>query len=257
MMRPIKTFKPVIYEYKPLDTRKLCSFIVPENKMGKLKFDIIEDSDAEGYKFLSELKDEFGEVLGHEHFAMFENSDHISGLYIATKPELRKKGTGIGEILRLGSIIEMMENGIKKLDIVSKDSAIFFHSKYKFEPTVTIFDERNRLLKCVASDTAFEDLSKEAQKLLVKIENTHSGKEQRALSKDANQLLTAYTKQVLAEKNKAVLANPQNASEISAEVLKKHSMNWTMQMTLTDEKIFENREFFNGLFQKHGIDYSV
>lgn len=59
------------------------------------------------------------------------------------------------------------------------------------------------------------------------------------------------------KKNKAVLANPQNASEISAEILKKHSMNWTMQMTLTDEKILENREFFNGLFQKHGIDYSV
>lgn len=257
MINPIKPFKPVIYDYKPLDTRKLCSFVVPESKIGKLKFDIIEDPQAEGYKFFSQLKDSAGDVLGHEHFAMFEDSDHISGLYIATKQDLRKKGTGIGEVLRLGSIIEMLENGIKKLDIVSKDSAIFFHSKYKFEPAVTIFDERNRLLKCVAQDTAFEDLSKEAQNLLDKIANTHSGKEQRILSEDANKLLAAYTRQVLAEKNQAVLANPEDAKEIAADMYKKHSLAWTMQMTLTDEKILENRDFFNSLFQKHGIDYSI
>lgn len=257
MINPIKSIKPVIYDYKPLDTRKLCTFVVPESKVGKLKFGIVEAPNAEGYEFLGELKNKSGDIVGHEHFAMFQDSDHITGLYISTQPELRKKGTGIGEILRLGSIIEMIENGIKKLNIVSKDSAIFFHAKYKFEPAVTIFDERNRLLECVAQDTAFEDLSKEAQKLLTKIANTHSGKEQRALSGDANKLLTAYTKQVLEEKNQAILANPENTKEITADMYKKHSLNWTMQMTLTDEKIHENREFFNSLFQKHGIDYSV
>lgn len=257
MINQIKTFKPTIYDYKPLDTRKLCSFVVPENKVGKLKFDVIEDPRAQGYQFISQLKDKTGDILGHEHFVMFDDSDHIVGLYIATKQELRKKGTGIGEILRLGSVIEMLENGIKKLDIVSKESAVFFHSKYKFEPAVTIFDERNRLLKCVAQDSAFEDLSKEAQNLLNKIANTHSGKEQRALSEEANKLLGAYTKQVLAEKNQAISATPEKAEEITANMYKKHSLGWTMQMTLTDEKIHENKEFFNNLFQKHGIDYSI
>lgn len=257
MINPIKSFKPIISDYKAHDTRKLCSFIVPESKVGQLNFNIKEDPDAEGYKFLAELQNKAGDVLGHEHFAMFEGSDHITGLYISTKQELRKKGTGIGEILRLGSIIEMLENGIKNLDIVSKDSAIFFHSKYKFEPAVTTFDERNRLLKCVKDDIAFEDLAKEAKNLLEKIANTHSWKEQRALCTDANKLLSAYTKQVLAEKNKAIVTNPNSAHKKASEVLQKHSMNWTMQMTLTDEKIHENNEFFNNLFQKHGIDYTI
>ena len=30
-----------------------------------------------------------------------------------------------------------------------------------------------------------------------------------------------------------------------------------MRMTLTDENIMKNKDFFNALFKKHGIDYQI
>ena len=49
-----------------------------------------------------------------------------------------------------------------------------------------------------------------------------------------------YTQKVMAEKSQD-----------------KHQFNYTLGMTLTDENILNNSEFFNNLFEKHGIDYKV
>ena len=44
------------------------------------------------------------------------------------------KHTGLGEIMRLISIIDMIENNLQKIQIFSLSKATPFHLKYKFKP---------------------------------------------------------------------------------------------------------------------------
>ena len=71
--------------------------------------------------------------------------------------------------MRLSSIIEILENKVKNFNIVSKDSAIYFHSKYKFKPNISSFKERDMLLKTVANNEQFADLREKAVALQSKI----------------------------------------------------------------------------------------
>ena len=64
--------------------------------------------------------------------------------------------------------------------------------------------------------------------------------QQRKICVETNEVLGEYLDKVIAEKSQ-----------------KQHPINFTMPMTLTDENILKNKEFFNQLFKKHGIDYNV
>ena len=149
---------------------------------------------------------------------------------------------GLGTCMHLINIIEMLENKIKNFKITSKDSAIYFHSKYKFEPAVTSFEDRKKLLQTIVNDRSngFEDLSLTAQRLNKYFQNRISWQSQQEFQKQTNKLLQEYIKRALDKKE-----------------IDKHSFKWTMDMCLTEENVRKNRDFFNGLFKKHGIDYTI
>ena len=111
-MPKITPVKPFIRLYKPDETRKLCSFIVPENKAGELSINVKEDISGPDYKFLTELKNKSGQILGFENYSHFNNTDYMTGLLINVTPKYRRKNYFFGEILRLASIIQMLENNI-------------------------------------------------------------------------------------------------------------------------------------------------
>ena len=50
---------------------------------------------------------------------------------------LPQRRNGLGEILRLSSIIEFKENGIKTLEVESYPNAIPFHLKCRLKPNLT------------------------------------------------------------------------------------------------------------------------
>ena len=241
-MAKINLSKPIIKLYKPDSNVKLFSLKIPENKAGELNINIRPDEDGYGYRYITELKNKYNKVLGFEKFAMFEDSDKISGLYISVNPEYRRQNYFLGEILRLTSLIEMLENKVKELKITSKSSAIFFHSKYKFKPDITSFKERDMLLKTVLEDKnpKVSDISDKAKKLIDNINQTKSSKEQREFCKMANQILEEYISKILADKN-----------------AQRPDFNWTMDMVLKNTTLQKNGEFFNKLFEKHGIDYKI
>ena len=241
-MNKVELFKPVIRLYKPDETRKLCSFKVPQNKAGELFVDIKPESPLNNFRFIIELKNRLGKLLGYEIYSHFEGSDKMTGLYINVLDEYRQRHYFLGEILRLASIIQMLENKIKTFSIKSKETAIYFHSKYKFQPSVTAFHDRDKLLKTIADDKSpdFKDLSQRAKIFTEQIKNILSGEKQRSMCRPANELIKEYITRALSEKN-----------------IKQHQFGWTMDMTLTEETIKGNKDFFNALFAKHGIDYKI
>ncbi len=241
-MIKVNTVKPSIKLYRPDETRKLCSLIVPHNKAGELNVNVKEDSYGNGYRFLIELRNKLGKLLGFEQYTHFENTDYMTGLLINVIPEYRRKNYFFGEILRLASIIQMLENNIKTFSVTSKDTAIYFHAKYKFKPSVTSFQDRNNLLDTVTKDTApcFKDIALKGKALKDKISSESSAAKQRDFSLEANKLFTQYISRALEEKNTDA-----------------HQFNWVMDMTLEQKKVFENKDYFNSLFAKHGIDYKI
>ena len=242
IMIKINSFKPLIRFLKPDDPRKLCSFDVPFNKAGQLNINVHEDLHNEDYGFVTELRNKTGKLLGFEHYTHFNNTNYMTGLLINVIPEYRRKNYYLGEILRLTSIIQMLENNIKTFSIVSKDSAIYFHSKYKFQPSVISFHDRNKLLDTITEDTTpnFQDLALKGKELADKIKAEKSSLKQRILSMEANELFTQYINRTLSEKN-----------------IDAHRFHWSMSMTLEQKDILKNKDYFNGLFAKHNIDYKI
>lgn len=242
--RFIKNTKPIITNVAQGDTRKLCSFVVPENKFGKLYLDVKMPKAGYGHNFITELRNRFDKLLGYEEFAYFEGSPNMSGLFIRVNDEYKQKGFNFGEILRLSSIIEIMENKVKNFEIISKDTAIYFHAKYKFTPNLA-FSDRDKFLKTLSGDKSngYEKFSQKAQDLSDKLKIAKENADipqQRKICAETNEVLGEYLDKVITEKSQ-----------------KQHPINFTMPMTLTDENILKNKEFFNQLFKKHGIDYNV
>lgn len=239
LIKPLKN----TFELNNTGRMKLFSFNVPENKAGELNICVKNDPDRCGYRYYTELRNRFNKLLGYEHFAHFDGSDNISGLYINVEPEYRRKKYYIGEILRLASIIEMLENNVKNLVITSKETAVYFHFKYKFRPTISSFEARDRILKNIAEDKGedFADLAIKARKLQYqRLHRSELGIKNRQLCKDTSILLNEYL-------NRAYTKQKQS----------EHKISWPVEMTLHIEDIKANKDYFNSLFKKHKIDYSI
>ncbi|MCM1010490.1 MAG: GNAT family N-acetyltransferase [Fusobacterium sp.] len=84
--------------------------------------------------FATEVKNSLGKIFGYERFHFKRGENVISGEYIEVLPEYRMKKFGLGEILRLASIMLMKENKSSEFNIYAKDTAIGFHTKYGFKP---------------------------------------------------------------------------------------------------------------------------
>lgn len=184
-----------------------------------------------------------GQNLGYEEFMMKPNNE-IEGLYITTKREFKDKGGRIGELLRLTSIIEFLENQKDKFSIYSKETAIMFHSKYKFEPDIFQFLHRDKMLKTILKnkDCKDEKIIERATQITKKVnDKMTSEEEQRNLCRETSVLAKDYIDYLM--KN--------------VEDPKSCQFEYGIDMVLTKEKVLENKDFFNELFKKHGIDYTI
>ena len=195
-------------------------------------------------RWVIEIKNALDKHLGKEIISM-ENNKAMTGYDIIVHPEYRKKGYKLGELLRLFSVMEMHKNNSPFLKIYSKDTAVYFHSKYKFVPCNRTFTDRNRMLESMANDSCadFSDIALSAKNLQKLAKETQNNPEkQRALCIDTNKLASEYI-------NRAI--------EKEKEPQIKHSFFYGMDMVLTRENLEKNKEFYNRLFEKHGIDYKI
>jgi len=245
MMKP-EMIKPVYTVFRPENPRRMCSFIVPANTAGELSVAVKDDATGTGYRFITEVTNRFGKLLGWEQYTMHKGSDKATGLLITVEPEYRRKSYRLGEILRLTSIIEILENKIKSFEIQSKGSAVYFHSKYKFIPNIKKFFDRDKTLEAIIkngnANAGFENFARQAKGILSQSKAVVNPEIQRKLCVVTNNLAAAYIQKVL---------------RISPQEYKKHPFDYGMEMVLTLKNIKSNSEFFNKLFQNHGIDYLI
>ena len=237
----IKFTKPQIILYKPDDSRKLCNMTMAHKIFGDITTSTTKNSGGLN-AFITEIKNKFGKSLGFEVFSLEGQNKNIFGFNIFINMDYRQKNLRLGELLRLSSIIEMFENKVPEINIYSKDTAIYFHSKYKFKPDLKVFSDRNNALNTISNDTSkgFETFREKAKEIIRKIhDNQENAEIQRQICVDCNSFVHDYIQ-------KAML-----------DGYKHHRFNYGMNMTLTADDVIANREFFNELYQKHGIDYKI
>ena len=234
--------KPIITNVSPTDTRKLCSFSVKNDILGKL--DLSTKAFSKGFgRLVLELKDCSSKLMASEDLSLYESFNEITGLNINVEPEYRhtaNRNFRLGEILRLATIIEMLENNKNIFKIFSKDTAVYFHSKYKFEPDIKSFDERDKALKTISEDRSpcFEPLALTASDIIEQIKLSKSADAQRAFCADTNKLVKQYI-------------------DKSQNNYKAHPFSYGFNMVLTRQNLYKNRSFYNDLYKKYGIDYTI
>lgn len=235
--------KPNILPYKAgANTLKLTSMKVPTKTFGEIdvKSTVLQSKIGGCSTYLS---DKNGTPIGFEDFAILPNKD-LEGYYIFVKPEFTHKKEKFGELLRLTSIIDFVENKMEAFKIYSKETAVLFHSKYKFEPNIIKFGQRDGILSTIVEDVNCKDetLVKRAKELIKSVENNRLKPEkQREYCKEANKLAKEYIENL---KNMGVDG-------------KEHKFESGIDMVLTKENLIKNKDFYNELFQKHGIDYKI
>ena len=114
----------------------------------------LQGSNGERIKLLSGLKSDDGRVVlssdlydskgvlkAYNTFNIDNSNKVLNGYWMRVVDPLEQQKHGYGEVLRLASIIDLMENNLKKIAIFSRNEAILFHYKYKFRPVLSGKDE--------------------------------------------------------------------------------------------------------------------
>lgn len=238
--------KPQWHSISDIDTRRVFDDIPIKNEtLGNLLLSIKKHKDS--FNMLNiEIKNAKNKVFGEEVISINTKDKTMNGINIFVNEEYRRKNYRFGELLRLASIMEMFENKSSKIDIYSKGSAVYFHSKYKFKPVLNIadnFDEALITLSTIEKDKTPEnkklsDLASFYKKIL-KANSKLFGIED--LKKRIDDLIQEY---IL---NMSSKDNPE----------KTHPFVHGIRMVLSAEDIRSNKKFFNELFKKHGIDYRI
>ncbi len=226
------------------DERKMFdTFSLQHNIFGNLNVSIRKYEDGFN-RWIIEIKNSLNKLFGQEILSMEKETKNMIGYNIVVEPEYRYQGHRFGELLRLFSVMEMNENKAKQLKIFSKGSAVYFHSKYKFVPCNIKFFDRDMALEAMSKDSSenFADLKQRAKEISdAVLKNKSDSAKQRELCRQTNTLTKEYIKRALQE--------PDASS--------KHAFDYGMDMVLTREEILENKDFFNNLFKKYNIDYSI
>lgn len=231
--------KPNFIEHKNRNFLKLCSFNLIDKNFGELKIESNCISSEFNDRVITQVKKQ-DEVLGYEMLKMSDSDSSIKGISILVNPLY--KGQKIGELLRLTSIMNMIENNKDFIDIFSIDDAVYFHSKYKFEPNITNLITRNLHLSALLSnDKLPQDFLPEVCELYDLSKSQISQREQLILSKITNAFLRKFIEKILSIKNE----------------YKKFPFSHGMEMRLSFENIVKNHEYFNKLFAEHKIDYKI
>ena len=228
------------------DERKIFEpFSVNKDVIGDVFVDISKHYRGEE-NLMIQIKNRLGKILGHELMSMDKDkSKQIFGFNIQVEEDYRrKKSFRIGELLRLASIMEMMENKSPHIKIYSKDTAVYFHTKYKFEPDITAFTERDLALQTIIKEKSpqFTDLKEKAEELFDEaIATIGDGPKQRELCQKTNAVLKEYIQRAVLEEKPD----------------QKHPFINGFYMILKNETINKHKDFFNKLFEQQGIDYKI
>lgn len=237
----IQTVPPARYGQLPRKIVKNFSF---KNKLLGDLFVHTYPTDRTNLYFRTEIANKLGKPLASELYQIEPSTRNIYGFQIITNEEYRQKGFRFGEILRLSSIIEMIENCSRYMRITASKSAVYFHAKYKFQSDINDFKKAEHILSSIIKDKSdgFLDLKKEAYIILRNLKkNSENLPELDKIFLQTNALVSKYLERALKS------SNPQ----------KMHPFSESLPMILTRKHVMKNKEFFNKLLESHNIEYKI
>ena len=208
------------------------------NEPGKDYFVKIENDYTPEEFYINIDDNHYNEIGGSKIIFKKDKTLYNEDIYVKKN---NLKYSGAGTAMRLGQIITMLENDIDKIKLYSLGSAVHFHSKFKFEPDVNNPIDLQTYLKndiiMKESDKRFEEIAKEAAEWCDKKNISYEEK-----VKLGNKILYKYLQTI----NKYKLNFDGNFQICPG-----------FNMVLTKDKVLKNKEFFNNLFEKFGIDYKI
>ena len=219
-------------------------------------------SDKNGYDVFVRINEDYGtdhfetsiDTIDESNLAKNQFSiDHINKLLNNGGMDVWRKsnrGKGLGVVMHLNSIMELLENNLDKIYLYSLGQAVLFHGKCKFEPQLDSMDE--------IMDTMYTISCKDCKKIpelkeVVKQAGDYFDEVQYSSGVNclkpknleyANEIVQKYI-DILSKKR----LSPAEKEEYSFPI--------GFNMVLTKEKILENKDFFNGLYKKFNIDYEI
>ena len=242
----IHTFKPIqnpsfeALKFKNIGKMKVFEDFPIKLKSGETKTDCFVRANSDEDRFYIDIENQAGRRLG---ISTSNTLNEKGTLYNNTIENLHRELPiqGIGSTMRLGQIIVLLENpNLNKIKFFSMGNAVFFHAKFNFRPAITKIGELSNKLEDIAAhtnDKRFEANVKEAKQFL-----EYNKFEKKLHIKEGNNILNSYLQNIL--KN-----NLQNDP--------KFKIYSGFDMELSKKDILENKDFYNSLFQKYGIDYQI
>lgn len=167
--------------------------------------------------------------FGYHDYYLRLSSNELEGEYIKVHAPVRRKG--LGELLRLASIIEMKANNLNKITLFSMPEAVKFHRHYGFQPDVKSKINAGTILSEIISDDMYDDFTAQALKLLDKLYSKDNSLD------EFNLFLAQYIDRCPVE---------------DFPVFTKG-----INMILPAHKIKSNSDFYNERFEKHKINFQV
>lgn len=236
-MQVQNTYTPINFEGKVkfkraslFDGKKLCTFDVDHENLGKIT---IKTERVQKGRYAIRVGTQNNSRMTNETFCM--SDDDIYGVSIKTNENYRRQH--LGELSRLASVITMLKNGLKEINILSIDDAVLYHSKYKFEPNIESQQSAILILKHITSSNS-EVFAAKAKKIIADFRKTDDTE---TLYKATNKLVSEYIEEMKTQQSKT----------------SKPFTYWGLDMRLTRENVIKNRDFFNSLLEKHDIDYKI
>lgn len=172
--------------------------------------------------------------IAYHEYDIHNTFGQLSGMNMQTDLSHRKQG--LGELLRLVSIIEMKENNLSRNIIHSLPAVVKFHYKYGFRPDITGDERSVAVLNDIVGRSDDEFLINKAKALINEIRK--QGYISETQCAQSNDIINRYINKMGISGTSPIFDNG-------------------FELILTDKFINENSSFYNNLFAKHGIDYKV
>ena len=176
-------------------------------------------------------------LLAMHSFDLKDEQNSIVGSSMFVKEDERKKG--LGELLRLTSIVEMLENKYDSIKLKSLPSAVQFHAKYGFRPNVKASENETLIQKALYE---------------ININDEQMAPRVIAMIKDIEDNGIKNSKHNYSEE----------IDDILAEYINKHKLDWSdtkltinIPMSLSKKTLEASADEYNKMFKKFNLDYTI
>lgn len=173
------------------------------------------------------------------------NKDSLFCSYMYNKQSI-ERGKGLGTILHLVNIIEMLENKLKSITLISLADAILFHGKFGFKGDLKTIKQAQYSISSIVPtafiNEHFCDISSKAVKLSINNEKPD-------YIKKANEILDEFL-EICKTQDKETLERIHFREDPNDPDL-------MYPMKLTKKQIIDNKDHYNALFKKFNIDYHI